>query len=70
MNDFNLNAFKIYYKIFFGFFCAAFLLGVLFSTSFLCEECKKKEESVSQNLIKHGYKICDSCYTAKTIFPV
>ena len=36
----------------------------------LCEECKKKDESVSQNLIKHGYKICDSCYTSKTIFPV
>ena len=25
----------------------------------ICEECKKKEESVSQNLIKHGYKIVD-----------
>ena len=36
----------------------------------VCEECKKEEESVLQNLIKHGYKICDSCYTAKTIFPV
>ena len=35
-----------------------------------CEECKKEDESVSQNLIKHGYKICDSCYTSKTIFPV
>ena len=35
-----------------------------------CEECKKEDESVSQNLIKHGYKVCDSCYTSKTIFPV
>ena len=35
-----------------------------------CEECKKEDESVSQNLIKHGYKICNSCYTSKTIFPV
>ena len=35
-----------------------------------CEECKKKDESVSQNLIKHGYKICDSCHISKTIFPV
>ena len=35
-----------------------------------CEECKKEDESVSQNLIKHGYKICDSCYTSKTIFPI
>tara|TARA_B100002051_G_C16413416_1_gene475774 strand:- start:124 stop:255 length:132 start_codon:yes stop_codon:yes gene_type:complete len=36
----------------------------------ICEECKKEEESVLQNLIKHGYKICDSCNTSKTIFPV
>ena len=35
-----------------------------------CDECKKEDESVSQNLIKHGYKICNSCYTSKTIFPV
>ena len=35
-----------------------------------CEECKKEDESVSQNLIKHGYKVCDSCYTSKTIFPI
>tara|TARA_B100000579_G_C22143654_1_gene537669 strand:+ start:61 stop:204 length:144 start_codon:yes stop_codon:yes gene_type:complete len=35
-----------------------------------CEECKKNDQSVSQNLIKHGYKICDSCYTSKTIFPI
>ena len=36
----------------------------------ICEECKKEDESVSQNLIKHGYKICNSCYTSKTIFPL
>ena len=36
----------------------------------ICEECKKEDESVSQNLIKHGYKICNSCYTSKTIFPI
>ena len=36
----------------------------------VCEECKKKDESVSQNLIKHGYKICASCYKSKKIFPV
>jgi hypothetical protein len=36
----------------------------------ICEECKEKNESVSQNLIKHGYKICDSCYNSKIIFPV
>ena len=36
----------------------------------ICEECKKNDVSVSQNLIKHGDKICDSCYTSKTIFPI
>ena len=35
-----------------------------------CEECKKEDESVSQNLIMLGYKICDSCKISKTIFPV
>ena len=34
------------------------------------EECKKEDESVSQNLMMHGYKICDSCKISKTIFPV
>jgi len=36
----------------------------------ICEECKKEDESVSQNLIMNGYKICDSCKISKTIFPV
>jgi len=36
----------------------------------ICEECKKEDESVSQNLIMYGYKICDSCKLSKTIFPV
>ena len=36
----------------------------------ICEECKKEDESVSQNLMIHGYKICDSCKISKTIFPV
>ena len=35
-----------------------------------CEECKKKNESVSQNLIMYGYKICESCRISKTIFPI
>ena len=33
-----------------------------------CEECKKKHESVSQNLILTGFKICKSCRTSKTVF--
>ena len=36
----------------------------------VCEECKKENENVSQNLIMYGYKICESCRTSKTIFPV
>ncbi len=35
----------------------------------VCEECKKEDESVSQNLIMYGYKICESCRLSKTIFP-
>jgi hypothetical protein len=36
----------------------------------ICEECKKENESVSQNLIMYGYKICESCKISKTIFPI
>ena len=34
-----------------------------------CEECKNEDESVSQNLILTGFKLCKSCRTSKTIFP-
>ena len=34
-----------------------------------CEECKKEDESVTQNLFLTGFKICKSCRTSKTIFP-
>ena len=34
----------------------------------ICEECKKEDESVTQNLILTGFKICRSCKTSKTIF--
>jgi len=36
----------------------------------ICEECKKEDESVSQNLILTGFKLCNSCRTSKTIFPI
>ena len=36
----------------------------------ICEECKEEDESVSQNLILTGFKICKSCRTSKTIFPI
>ena len=35
-----------------------------------CEECKKEDESVSQNLILVGFKICKSCRSSKTVFPI
>ena len=34
------------------------------------DECKEEDESVSQNLILTGFKICKSCRTSKTIFPI
>ena len=35
-----------------------------------CEECKKEDESVSQNLILTSYELCSSCRVSKTIFPI
>tara|TARA_B100000767_G_C19357060_1_gene366250 strand:+ start:60 stop:224 length:165 start_codon:yes stop_codon:yes gene_type:complete len=35
-----------------------------------CEECKKEDESVSQNLILTSFKVCNSCKISKTIFPI
>ena len=35
-----------------------------------CEECRKEDSSVSQNFILTGFKICNSCNTSKTIFPI
>ena len=36
----------------------------------ICDECKKKDESVTQNLILTGFKICKSCRVSKIIFPI
>ena len=36
----------------------------------ICDECKDKHESVFQNLILTGFKICKSCRVSKTIFPL
>ena len=36
----------------------------------ICDECKDEHESVSQNLILTGFKICKSCRLSKTIFPI
>ena len=36
----------------------------------ICDECKKKDLTVSQNLILTGFKLCKSCYISRTIFPL
>ena len=36
----------------------------------ICDECKKTDVSVTQNLILIGFKICESCRISKTIFPL
>ena len=36
----------------------------------LCEECKKEDKSVTQNLILIGFKVCNSCRISKTIYPI
>ena len=36
----------------------------------ICDECKKEDESVSQNLILTSFKLCNSCRVSKTIFPL
>ena len=36
----------------------------------ICDEGKNEDESVSQNLILTGFKLCKSCRVSKTIFPV
>ena len=36
----------------------------------ICDECRRKDESVFQNLIMTGFKLCKSCRASKTIFPL
>ena len=36
----------------------------------ICAECKKKDKSVTENLILTGYKLCKSCGLSKTLFPI
>ena len=36
----------------------------------ICEECNKEDKNVKSNLVMHGYKLCDSCKTSKTLFPI
>ena len=36
----------------------------------ICDECKKKDNSVTENLILTVYKLCKSCRISKTLFPI
>ena len=36
----------------------------------ICDECRVEDESVFQNLIMTGFKLCKSCRVSKTIFPL
>ena len=36
----------------------------------ICDECHDEDESVSQNLILTGFKLCKSCRVSKIIFPL
>ena len=36
----------------------------------ICDECREEDESVTQNLILTGFKLCKSCRVSKTIFPL
>ena len=36
----------------------------------ICDEWKEEDESVTQNLILTGFKLCKSCRVSKTIFPL
>ena len=36
----------------------------------ICEECKKTDKSVTENLMLTGYKLCKSCVISKTLFPI
>ena len=36
----------------------------------ICDDSKEEDESVTQNLILTGFKLCKSCRVSKTIFPL
>ena len=36
----------------------------------ICENCSIENETVHQNLILTGFKVCESCRISKTIYPI
>ena len=53
-----------------NFYHRAWVVNKISELDNICEECKKEDTSVKQNLIMHSYKICNSCNLSKTIFPI
>ena len=36
----------------------------------ICENCNIENETVYQNLILTGFKVCESCRISKTLYPI
>ena len=53
-----------------NFYHRAWVVNKISEINNICEECKEENESVSQNLILTGFKLCKSCRISKTIFPI
>ena len=53
-----------------NFYHRAWVLAESEASNNKCEECKKIDDSVIQNLIMHGFKICNGCNLSKTLFPI
>ena len=68
--DYNGHMNVAYYTLAFDKALDDFLEKNLKDLDEICEECHKEDESVTQNLIMTGYKLCKSCRTSKTVFPL
>ena len=53
-----------------NFYHRAWVLKKNIELNDICEECKREDKSVKQNLIMHSFKICNSCNLSKLIFPI
>ena len=53
-----------------NFYHRAWVLKKNIELNDICEDCKREDKSVKQNLIMHSFKICNSCNLSKLIFPI
>ena len=53
-----------------NFYHRAWVLKKNIELNNICEDCKREDKSVKQNLIMHSFKICNSCNLSKLIFPI